>query len=200
MEEYEKLKKLGFPISKIEQLLFLYRYSDKETYTKFLTQVENKYCAKQLEQLIKCITHNTPYALLLNPKYSVFIMNEIRRYLEDTLHENGIHTTSDTYYYKLGEEMLKHEWDECMIYQLRRFVKGKKIASLKTIEQITKIVFQYKIKDWMILNILYQAFLNQTEEDFLYWFLVKQDDLKHYSKLKTKEEKIKFQITFWMEV
>lgn len=199
INEYEQLIQARYEQAEIKQLLFLYGYTIKKnclkTYIKFLGQIKHNFNYKQIEQLIKCITHNTPYTLLLNPNYSIFIMNEIRRFLEDTLHEKGIQTKKEQQYYELGEKMLQYEWNEDMIYQFRRFVKGKKIASITILNMISDLLFQYKIKDWIFLNIVYQSFLERNTDEFENWLLYDfSNSLKNYAQLKNEAQKNKFKI------
>lgn len=205
MTEYEKLIQAGYQQTEIEQLLFLYGYTIKtnclNTYIQFLAQIKHNFNYKQIEQLIKCITHNTPYQLLLHAQYSVFVMNEVRRFLEDTLQEKGIQTKEEQQYYELGEKMLQYKWNEDMIYQFRRFVKGKKIASIKILNMISELLFQYKIKDWIFLNIIYENFLKKNLEEFENWLLYDfSNSLKNYIQLKNTTQKNKFKIELFVSL
>lgn len=161
-ELYLVLESLNYKKKQIWQLLFLFDYlnsvgkeSDFETYLNELTTV---YSHRQMEQIIKCITHNTPYKVLLHSDLSWKRMNELRRYLEDSLSNVIKGSKSYNEYLHIAEKMICDDWDSHCIYELRRFVKGKHILSSTELLQLYDFISNNKIVYWQILSFLYNVF------------------------------------------
>ena len=88
-ELYDKLLEEDYWPIKIYQLLFLYRFLEERgkegQFFNFLSKIDSGYETEQLEQLIKCMTHDIPYELFIEDQYvSAAQINEMRRYLEDS--------------------------------------------------------------------------------------------------------------------
>lgn len=124
---------------KIYQLLFLYRFlkekGKEEQFFDFLGKIDSGYKTEQLEQLIKCITHDIPYELFIEDQYvSAAKINEMRRYLEDSRELYG-ETEAWKRSYLLAKQILSKYWSPDMIYQLRRFIKCEKPLQIEHLEK-----------------------------------------------------------------
>lgn len=161
-ELYLALENLNYKRSQIWQLLFLFDYlkniAKENEFDNYLNELTTVYSCRQMEQIIKCITHNTPYDVLLNTSLSWKRMNELRRYLEDSL--SNVIKDSKCYneYLQIARRMVFDDWNSHCIYELRRFVKGKQILSSAELLQLYNFVSQNKIVYWQILSFLYNVF------------------------------------------
>lgn len=168
--EYNRLISEKYNVKQIEQLIFLYSFLNKKNnlfnYWNFIKEINNKYSDKYLEQLIKCITHNTPYRLFMNKKISISTLNELRRYLEDSLKNNN----EDDLFYYIAEVMIKYNWNSKMVYQFRRFIKCDKPINSIEAYNLLNFIINNKLYNWIILATLYDLYINtsiKTLNDFI---------------------------------
>lgn len=161
-ELYLGLENLNYKKKQIWQLLFLFDYlkriGKEGEFEIYLNELTTYYSYRQMEQIIKCITHNTPYDILLNTSLSWKRMNELRRYLEDSLSPVIKGSKSYNEYLQIARQMVCDDWDSHCIYELRRFVKGKHILSSVELLRLYNFVSQNKIVYWQILSFLYNVF------------------------------------------
>lgn len=161
-ELYLGLENLNYKKKQIWQLLFLFDYlkriGKEGEFETYLNELTTYYSYRQMEQIIKCITHNTPYDILLNTSLSWKRMNELRRYLEDSLSPVIKGSKSYNEYLQIARQMVCDDWDSHCIYELRRFVKGKHILSSVELLRLYNFVSQNKIVYWQILSFLYNVF------------------------------------------
>lgn len=165
-KEYNRMILANFNIEQIEQLIFLYSFFSKKNqifrYEQFIGEISNKYSARYLEQLIKCITHDTPYQLFLNKNLSISVINELRRYLEDSINGNELNDDNNKLFYIIAEVMIKKKWSSNLIYQFRRFIKCNKPISAVEAKELLDFINNNKLYDWGILNILYDLYINTS--------------------------------------
>lgn len=168
-EEYNRLEKLTYKKDQIIQLLFLYNFllkrKEEKLYFNFLKEITPKYSATKLEQLIKCITHKTPYQVLLNSNIPVQVMNEIRRYLEDAITTNY---KVNEKYISIAKEMIRKKYSSNLIYQFRRFIKCKKKISLNDAIYLFEFINKYNLTNWYFLANIHNLYLeNENLTDIL---------------------------------
>lgn len=144
-----KLKNEGYTSEQIYQLMFLYSYNIFD-YKKLIIEINPTISVEMLEQIIKCITHGTPYELFLNTNISVEKTIEIRRFLEDSLEKDY---NKKNKYVILAKKMIENEWNPNVIYEFRRFFKCKLSFEYKQIEKLFNIVNSNQ--HWVIISCLY---------------------------------------------
>lgn len=189
---YDELIKKGYIPLQIHQLLFLHDYFNKnnreEEFNLFLDRINPSYNAGFLEQVIKCMTHDTPYDLFL--EYEVLSkeeMNELRRFLEDCIEYDPEHVSS---YYGMAEEILKHHWYPEVIYQFRRFIKCRIPLSETGTGYLLGFIMEHGISQWMIVNSIYMVYVSNYSVNRLSQFLNNDEFIRliHlYSKYENSE-------------
>ena len=189
---YDDLIKKGYIPLQIHQLLFLYDYFRKnnkeEDFYLFLNRINPSYDADFLEQVIKCMTHNTTYDLFL--EYDVLSkeeMNELRRFLEDCIEYDPDHIST---YYGMAEEILKHHWYPEVIYQFRRFIKCRIPLPETGTGYLLSFIMDHGISQWMIVNSIYMVYVSSYSVNRLNQFLYDDEFIRliHlYSKYESSE-------------
>ena len=198
---YKILKTSKFNPSQIEQLLFLYNSCFKrnqlDKYYTFLNQINPTYETEYLEQLIKCITHDTPYELFLEYHSSIPILNEIRRYLEDSIHKKNTNVENKQYY-ELAKEFLSRNWSSHLIYQFRRFIKCKKYLSSTRAKYLFCYIEEQKINHWFFLCEFYNIYIETSWNIFLNFLNQTKIKklIKEYEQEINQENKIQILIEF----
>ena len=145
----QNLLEHNYDYEQVYQLLFLYNYNP-ELFFELTAKIDSSYSVSQLEQLIKCITHNIPYKILLSKDLSVEIMIEIRRYLEDSFE----YSQQQEYLY-LARKMIDNDWSPNLIYEFRRIFKSGLDYSYQQILKIFDIADN--TKHWVVIACLYNV-------------------------------------------
>lgn len=162
---FKNLLERGYSQVQAYQLLFLYNfYKEKqrdEEFNEFLNLINTNYEAETLEQIIKCIVHNTPYRLFIGHEdLNIDVVSEIRRYLEGCKKFTSEIERRKLYY--IAKKIIDYDWNANVIYQFRRFLKLDCITC-EEIEYLFELVMQNKIEHWTILNSFYTIY---TEYSF----------------------------------
>lgn len=170
-ELYDKLLEEDYWPIKIYQLLFLYRFLEERgkegQFFNFLSKIDSGYETEQLEQLIKCMTHDIPYELFIEDQYvSAAQINEMRRYLEDSQELYG-ETKEWERSYLSAKQILSKYWSPDMIYQLRRFIKCENPLKIEYLEKVYKFINENRIHHWAIINRLYETYVKKGRESLL---------------------------------
>lgn len=172
---------MGYWPIQCNQLLFLHTFYTRkgtpEKFDKFLSKISPDYETDSLEQIIKCETHNTPWDLFLGRFVAVNAMNEIRRYLEDTLHEKGVNSEEDERYYDIAKRMVHDHFTSRMIYQFRRFVKCSIPLNIDEIEKLYSYILDNKIDTWLFINSFFDVYSNNKE---CFWKFLECDKTKDF--------------------
>lgn len=192
---YKKLRRKGYWPVQIYQLIFLYidcKEKERiELFNDFLEEIDPSYDEKTLEQIIKCITHNTPYELFIGNGYiGPENMNEMRRFLEDTIGEKESflpETEDEKRYYAIIQKMVKDYWYKDLIYQFRRFVKCKKKMHIDDLEKLYDYIVCNKINHWVIISIMYNIYTDCSLEDF-YKFINSEKFLNLIKEFRKNED------------
>lgn len=154
---FQNLLEHKYDYEQVYQLLFLYNYNHG-LFFELTAKIDSTYSVAQLEQLIKCITHNIPYEILLSKDLSVEIMIEIRRYLEDTFEYN-----QQQEYLYLAMKMIDNGWSHSLIYEFRRIFKSNLSY---TYQQILKIFdIADNTKHWVVIACLYNLAFKYNDID-----------------------------------
>lgn len=192
---YKKLRRKGYWPVQIYQLIFLYMDCKEKEREKlfydFLEEIDPSYDDKSLEQIIKCIAHNIPYEFFIGNGYiGPENMNEMRRFLEDTIGKKESflpETEEEKRYYEIIKRMPKDYWYKDIIYQFRRFVKGKKKMHIDDLEKLYDYIVSNKIRHWVIISIMYNIYIDCSLEDF-YKFINSEKFLNLIKEFRKNED------------
>lgn len=126
MMEGLKSRLAEYSIEQLYHIAFLRgwlgRQKRDEDFADYLAILDLKYTPGQLEQIVKCITHDISYELLLYKDIDEIVMNEIRRYTEDVT-DKSMNLAEYVTYIDFGRKLLDYTQDAHMVYQFRRFLK-----------------------------------------------------------------------------
>lgn len=167
MKLYNELACNGYIPLQIYQLLFLFDYFKKERreneFPQFMEKIDPSYNADFLEQVIKCITHGTPYELFFKQiPISTDEMNELRRFLEDCVINDSEHISG---YVEIAEAIIKNHWNPNVIYQFRRFIKCEVPLAEPEVSHLFSFIDNHDVH-WMIINTIYNIYtLNYSVEE-----------------------------------
>lgn len=145
----ENLKNIGYTTEQVYQLLFLYSFS-VDAYAKLIKEISPDISVEMLEQIIKCITHKTPYELFLKTRISVEAVIEIRRFLEDCLIKFPSEMCKCVILAKL---MIENAWRPTVIYEFRRFLKCRLSFNSTQIAKLFDAVNTYQ--HWVVVACMY---------------------------------------------
>lgn len=129
---------------------WLGRQKRDKDFDDYLDVLAVSYTPGQLEQIVKCITHDISFELLVYKDLDEPVMNEIRRYTEDVT-EKSLDFTEYQAYLELGRKLLDYTQDAHMVYQFRRFLKQG--CSCDFITRVLDMCLEFEINntDWPII-------------------------------------------------
>lgn len=149
---YERLRK-DYANDKVEQLVFLYYFlSDDEKFEKMVDEMRLMN-ADEIQQVIKCITHNLPYEPLLCGDIEEDQMNEIRRFMEDA------DVIKDSRYLEMAKRMAELSLNKNIIYEFRRFAKCIKPLTYEEYVRLFDFVCWDPCMSWLVLAGLYHIYI-----------------------------------------
>ena len=165
------------------QLMFLLENTDIEKVFRLLKEIGPNPEEDKVEQYIKCILHNIPYAKLLNPKLGVKEINELRRLLED-LPRVDLNPDSKGAE-NILDKIIKLGWEYNTIYAYRRFLKCERDIKEEDMICILEFMQNNDINNWVALEIMYKEYSENKIKSLLGLRDLKREDIIPFKGLES---------------